>query len=97
MDQLHIFGREILNNSTKYEVLYGITRNTFIRIYHLYKTLSFLTAVKHIHKDFKEPLGDTPGADYRKVAALISSGVDLETLINDSFPSLKIENSLFVQ
>ena len=50
-----------------------------------------------MHSSFEEPLGDTPGMVYNKVPEIHESGIDLDTLENDSFPQLKIENSLMVK
>lgn len=43
------------------------------------------------------PLGETPGADYSKLPAVTSAGVDFDTLEQDAFPQLKMENTLLVQ
>ena len=79
-----------------YTEKFDISRTMFIKIYHLYQSLGFITAFKKIHKGFQCPLGDTPGSDYKKIPEIQKTGVDMHTLLNDSFPALKYENTLFI-
>jgi hypothetical protein len=85
-----------LKNAKFFEDKYGLTRSTFIKIFNLYSVLSFKTIFKELHKNYEEPLGETPGMSYKAIRDIKSSGIDYKTLENDSFPQLKIENSLMV-
>lgn len=83
-------------NARYYEDKYNLTRGVFIKIFNLYNVLSFQTIFKKLHSEYDEPLGDTPGMNYQRIQQITSTGVDYDTLENDSFPQLKIENSLMV-
>jgi len=86
-----------LRNAKYFEAKYELSRENFIKIFNLYSVLSFKTIFKRIHSSFEEPFGETLGVNYTKLPEILNSGIDVDTLENDSFPQLKIENSLMVE
>jgi Ca2+-binding EF-hand superfamily protein len=76
--------------------MHGLNRQEFLKIFNLYHSLSFITIFKRIHKDYPCPLGNTPGISYRQLDDIKESGIDMDTLRNDAFPQLRIENTMFV-
>ena len=63
-----------------------MTRDKFLKIFNLFVVLSYVTVFKRIHKGYATPLGNTPGCDYTKLPEINQSGIDFDTLENDSFP-----------
>jgi hypothetical protein len=81
----------------EFEKKHNLTRKKFLSIFNLYCVLSYITIMKRIHKGYAEPLGETPGVSYTKLPQIKHTGVDFQTLEDDSFPQLKMENTLLVQ
>lgn len=97
LERLLKIDQPILAQTKHFQVRHNLTHMQFLKVFNLYQAISFMTAFNRIHSKYPVPMGRTPGANYRRLDDIRDSGVDMETLRNDSFPQLKLENTIFVE
>lgn len=82
--KLHEINKVYLERASYFETKFDLSRMDFLKIYNLFSVLAFITILRKT--------GET--SDCPEIADV---GIDLETLQQDSFPQLKMENTILIQ